>query len=280
MSFEKIAHNIKKAENGIYYSKSESNVSFPDDGHDNCLQIEEDSFWFNHRNNIIANSVQKHSPNKTFFDIGGGNGFVAKRLQNDGIKTVLVEPGKSGAMNANKRGVKNVICSTLQDAKFENNSIDSVGLFDVVEHIEDDYSFLNNINKYLKDDGYVYITVPAFNILWSNEDDDGGHFKRYTTIRLNELLKKCGFTIIQSTYIFSILPLPVFLFRSLPSKLGLNKKSNDLEKHKNEHKQKKGFLNHIMKKIWNWELSRINSNKKIPIGGSCFVVGKKVATSS
>ena len=279
MKFEKIAHNIKKAENGIYYSKSESIISYPEEGNDNCLQIEEDSFWFKHRNNIIANSVRKHSPNKTFFDIGGGNGFVAKRLQNDGIKTVLIEPGKRGAMNANKRGVKNVICSTLQDAKFENNSIDSVGLFDVVEHIEDDYSFLNNINKYLKDDGCIYITVPAFNFLWSNEDDDAGHFKRYTTNGLNELLKKCGFSIIQSTYIFSILPIPVFLFRSLPSKLGLNKKSNDLEKHKNEHQQKKGFLNHIMQKIWNWELSRINSNKKIPVGGSCFVIGKKVTNN-
>ena len=104
MSLEKIAHNIKKAENGIYYSESESHVSYPEDGNYNCLQIEEDSFWFKHRNNIIANSVRKHSPNKTFFDIGGGNGFVAKRLQNDGIKTILVEPGKRGAINANKRG--------------------------------------------------------------------------------------------------------------------------------------------------------------------------------
>ena len=279
MSLEKIAHNIKKAENGIYYSESESHVSYPEDGNYNCLQIEEDSFWFKHRNNIIANSVRKHSPNKTFFDIGGGNGFVAKRLQNDGIKTVLVEPGKSGAMNAYKRGVKNVICSTLRDAKLKDNSIDSVGLFDVVEHIEDDYSFLDNISKYLKDDGYIYITVPAFNVLWSNEDDDAGHFKRYTTIRLNELLKKSGFKVIQSTYIFSILPIPVLLFRSLPSKLGLNKKSNDLEKHKNEHQQKKGILNNIMQKIWNWELSRINSNKKIPVGGSCFVIGKKVTNN-
>ena len=280
MNLEKIAHNIKKSENGIYYSKSESSVSYPEEGNEVCLQIEEDSFWFNHRNNIIANSVRKHSPNKTFFDIGGGNGFVAKRLQNDGIKTILVEPGKSGAMNANKRGVKNVICSTLQDAKFEHNSIDSVGLFDVVEHIEDDYSFLNNINKYLKDDGCIYITVPAFNFLWSNEDDDAGHFKRYSTNELNELLKKCGFCIIQSTYIFSILPIPVFLFRSLPSKLGFNKKSNDLEKHKNEHQQKKGILNNIMQNIWNWELSRINSNKKISLGGSCFVIGKKIAANS
>ena len=279
MEIEKIAQNIRKDENGIYYSKSDSNISYPEEGNENCLQIEQDSFWFNHRNNIIAESVLKHGAKKVFFDIGGGNGFVAKRLQDDGINTVLVEPGKIGAFNAHKRGIKNVLCSTLEDAKFAPNSLDSVGLFDVVEHIEDDYAFLNNINKYLKDDGYIYITVPAFNFLWSNEDNDAGHFKRYSTTELNELLEKCGFSIIQSTYIFSILPLPVFLFRSLPSKLGLNKKSNELNKHQNEHKQKKGPLNNIMQRIWNWELSRVTRNKNIPIGGSCFIIGKKVANN-
>ena len=34
MNFEKIAHNIKKAENGIYYSESESNVSYAEDDND------------------------------------------------------------------------------------------------------------------------------------------------------------------------------------------------------------------------------------------------------
>jgi 2-polyprenyl-3-methyl-5-hydroxy-6-metoxy-1,4-benzoquinol methylase len=252
---------------------------YPEDGNEKCLQLEQDSFWFNHRNNIIANSVQKHNPNETFFDIGGGNGVVAKRLQDDGIKTILVEPGKIGAVNANKRGIKNVLCTTLEDAEFEHNSIGVVGLFDVVEHIEDDYSFLKNINKYMKDDGYIYITVPAFNFLWSNEDDDAGHFRRYSTTELNELLIKSGFSIIQSTYIFSILPLPVFLFRSIPSKLGLNKNSDELQKHQKEHKQQKGILNNIMQKIWKWELSRVNRNKKIPVGGSCFVIGKKVANN-
>jgi len=275
MNVEKIASNIKKAENGIYYSKSDSSISYPEEGNENFMLIEQDSFWFNHRNNVIAESVQKHSPEKVFFDIGGGNGFVSKRLQDDGIATVLVEPGKIGAINAYKRGIKNVLCSTLDDANFIAESIDSVGLFDVVEHIEDDYSFLKNINKYLKHDGYIYITVPAFNALWSNEDVDAGHFKRYSITELSELLKKCGFSVIQSTYIFSILPLPVFLFRSLPSKLGLNKNSNELEKHQKEHKQKKGILNNFMQRIWKWELSRVNRNKKIPVGGSCFIIGKK-----
>ncbi len=279
MNIDKIALNIKKAENGIYYSKSDSSISYPEKGNENCLQIEENSFWFNHRNNVIAESVQKHSPNKMFFDIGGGNGFVSKRLQDDGIKTILVEPGKKGATNAYKRGIKNVLCSTLEDADFVSNSIDSVGLFDVVEHIENDFSFLNNINKYMKIGGYIYITVPAFNFLWSNEDIDAGHFKRYSTSQLNNLLEKCGFSIVQSTYIFSILPLPVFLFRSLPSKLGLNKKPSELQKHQNEHKPKKGILDKVMQKIWKWELSRINKNKNIPIGGSCFVIAKKTSIS-
>jgi len=277
MNFEKIAHNIKKAENGIYYSKSDSIISYPEEGNENCFQIEQDSFWFNHRNNIITNRVHKYSANQLFFDIGGGNGFVAKRLQDDGIDTILVEPGKMGAINAYKRGIKNVLCSTLEDAEFDHNSIYSVGLFDVLEHIEDDYSFLNNISKYMKDDGYIYITVPAFNVLWSNEDNDAGHFKRYSTTELNELLNRCGFSIIQSTYIFSILPIPVFIFRTLPSRLGLNKSSNKLQKHQKEHRRKKGILNSILQRIWDWELSRVNRLKNIPIGGSCLVIGKKIA---
>ncbi|MFZ1320341.1 MAG: class I SAM-dependent methyltransferase [Ignavibacteria bacterium] len=276
MDIEKIALNIRKDENGIYYSKSDSAISYPEEGNENCMQIEKDSFWFSHRNNVISESIKKHSPDKVFFDIGGGNGFVSKRLQDDGLKVLLVEPGKTGAMNAYQRGIKNVICSTLEDTAFIPNSIDSAGLFDVVEHIEDDYSFLKNINKYIKDDGYIYITVPAYNFLWSKEDYDAGHFKRYTISDLKKLLKGCGFSIIYSTYIFSILPLPVFLFRSLPGKLGLNTESRNLEKHQSEHTVKNGFTNNLMNRIWEWELNRIKKNKKIPLGGSCFVIGKKV----
>ncbi|MFK8013677.1 MAG: class I SAM-dependent methyltransferase [Marinicellaceae bacterium] len=277
MNFEKIAHNISKAENGIYYSKAASSISYPEVGNENYMQIEQDSFWFNHRNDVIAKSALKHSAAKVFFDIGGGNGFVAKRLQDEGIETVLIEPGKAGAMNARKRGIENVLCSTIEDAEFEHDTLDSVGLFDVVEHIEDDTSFLKNINKYLKDDGYIYITVPAFNFLWSNEDKDAGHYRRYSTTQLNELLENCGFSIVHSTYIFSILPIPVFFFRSLPSRLGFNKKSNELVKHQKEHQQKKGILNNMLQTIWKWELSRLERYKKIPVGGSCFVIAKKVS---
>lgn len=260
---------------GIYFAKQESEISYPESGNQDCFQLEEDSFWFKHRNNCIAEAIKKHCPNTVFFDIGGGNGFVSKALQDNNIESVLVEPGIQGCLNAKKRNLKTIICSTLENASFKNDTIGSIGLFDVVEHIENDVDFLKSIHYYLEKNGYVFITVPAFNALWSNEDVDAGHYRRYTTESLEKKLRSVGFEIVQSTYIFSILPIPVFFFRTLPSKLGLNKKSNEISKHKKEHKTKTGFVNNILNKIWSSEINRIKNGKRIPVGGSCFIVAMK-----
>ena len=275
MELKEIAKNIEKKENGIYFSKTSSNISYPEKGNEQCLQIEQDSFWFIHRNNIIIEAVKNFSPQKNFFDIGGGNGFVSKGLQNAGIEVVLIEPGLEGVISAKNRNIKNVVCSTLEDAEFENSSLDSIGLFDVVEHIKDDSIFLTDIHRYLKNDGYIYITVPAYSFLWSNDDDDAGHYRRYSLKKMNGLLSKCGFSIEYSTYFFSILPLPIFLFRTIPSRLGLNKKSSDIAIHKKEHRNKKGVVHGIMQKAWSIEQEKIKKLKKISFGSSCFIVGKK-----
>ncbi len=275
MNLQEFAKNIEKRENGIYFSKSNSNISYPEDGNVKCFQIEQDSFWFNHRNNVIVEAVKKYCRCKTFFDIGGGNGFVAKGLQDAGINVVLVEPGPSGAINAQKRNIKNIVCSTLEDAQFEKASLDSLGLFDVIEHIKDDYKFLSNINTYLNHDGLIFITVPAYNFLWSSEDSEAGHFRRYTLFQLNELLAKCGFKVEYSTYIFSILPLPIFLFRHIPTRLGIKNKSNQLRRSEKTHSYRTGFIHNIINRFWKWELKKIKQAKKIRFGGSCFIVAKK-----
>ena len=263
------------AKDGIYFSNQTSEISYPESGNESCFQIEQDSFWFNHRNNCIFEAVKKFAPNELFFDIGGGNGFVAKALEDSGINTVLIEPGIKGCLNAQKRGLTNIVCSTLENASFKEGVIKAIGLFDVVEHIESDITFLKSINSNLAANGLVFITVPAFNFLWSNEDVDAGHYKRYTLKSMASVLKNAGFKIEYSSYIFSILPLPVFLMRSLPSRLGLHKNSGEVDKYVKEHKTKKGIADKIMGAIWSREIKRIKSGKKIPFGGSCFIVARK-----
>ena len=202
---------------GIYFAKSQPEISYPEQGNQHCYQIEDDSYWFKHRNECIVAAFKKYATQNTFFDIGGGNGFVSKYLENEGVDCVLVEPGVQGCLNAKERQLKNIVCSTLEEAKIKTNAIPNIGVFDVVEHIKNDNQFLKMIHNYLIPNGLVFITVPAYNTLWSNEDIEAGHFRRYTTKTINDKLINNGFEIIYSSYIFSILTLPILLFRSIPS---------------------------------------------------------------
>lgn len=276
MNIQEIAKNLEKKEDGYYYSKTHSNISYPKEGNDLCYQLEENSFWFNHRNNLIIDLVQKFSKQEVFFDIGGGNGFVSKGLQEAGINVVLVEPGPKGVINAQKRNIKNIIFSTLQDANFNPNTLGAVGLFDVVEHIENDYGLLNDIHGYMKNGGRLFLTIPTYRFLWSNEDIDSGHFRRYSLKKINSLLIKCGFEIEYSTYFFSILPIPIFIFRTIPSLWGFKKKSNEFSKHQKEHKNENEQLNKLLQKILNWERKKIMDLQKINFGSSCLVVARKI----
>jgi hypothetical protein len=274
MNLKDFADNIH-LKDGIWYSDHNREISYPQEGNMNCYEIEKDSFWFKHRNNCILAAVRTYSPHDVFFDIGGGNGFVALGLEKNNIQTVLIEPGLEGALNAKKRGLKNIICSTFEDAGMKQNACKAVGLFDVVEHIEDDKRFLNSLHAILAENGLVYITVPAFRTLWSKEDIDAGHYRRYTLKQICAVLKDCGYEIEYATYFFSILPIPIFLLRSIPSRLGFNKKSDDLQKHKREHSESSGVLSSFLNKIWNAELRSIQRRKKIPFGSSCLVVARK-----
>ena len=273
IDFTVFSDNLVQKEDGIWYAKTQNEISYPEEGNSICLQLEDDSYWFQHRNNCIVELVKHYSPACTFFDIGGGNGFVAKGLENAGISTVLVEPGQSGARNAKARGLSNIVCATTETSGFEKNSIDAIGLFDVVEHIDDDESFLSQNYDFLRKDGLIYITVPAHNFLWSNEDDFAGHFRRHTITSMTNLLKKTGFKVEFASYLFSILPLPIFAFRSIPSKLGFNKKQNDVEKYKKEH-SKDSSIN-ILQKIWDWEFSKIKQQKSVNFGSSVLIIGRK-----
>jgi 2-polyprenyl-3-methyl-5-hydroxy-6-metoxy-1,4-benzoquinol methylase len=258
---------------GIYYARKKQAISYPASGNENCKQLEEISFWFKHRNNCIRDVVTRYSRDRVFWDIGGGNGFVSTFLQSAGIETILVEPGEQGAANAKNRGLKNIICSSLEEAGIRDSTIASAGLFDVLEHIETDAEFLTKIKALLVPGGYLYLTVPAYNILWSNEDRDAGHFRRYTLTKLEKLLENCGFKIEYGTYFFSFLLLPIFLFRTIPSILGLNRQSSDVKKYTKEHSASR--LQPLLDKICAWEENQILRSKKIALGGSCLIVAKK-----
>ena len=275
MDITKFTKNLELDENGIWYSKINSQVNYPQEGNELYFEIEENSFWFKHRNNCIRRILEHYPPTGTFFDVGGGNGVVSLTIQAMGLDVVLIEPGKIGALNSKQNGIQSVICSTVEDAGFLENSIPAIGLFDVLEHIEDDQAFLVLLNRLLIPGGKLYLTVPAYRILWSNEDNYAEHFKRYSTTELIQKLSSSGFNYIYSTYIFSFLLLPIILIRTIPSRLGF-RRTISMEQEINEHRHPTGIVGSLLNKLSSFELSFINNRKAIPFGGSCLVIVEKI----
>ena len=186
----------------------------------------------------------------------------------------MVEPGQAGAINAKKRGVPHVICATTHTAQFKPGIIPTIGVFDVVEHIEDDVGFLKHLWDLLVPGGMLYLTVPAYQLLWSQEDVDGGHFRRYTLRNLKKKITYSGFDISYSSYIFSYLPIFVFLLRTIPYKLNLVKSpaSNSIKK---DHSAPKVIGSKILNLFHKWELKRISKFQTILFGGSCMLIAIK-----
>lgn len=263
---------LTEARPGFWTAQVAESLSYPADGNALCFQVEATSFWFNHRNRCVLSTAQRLAPPGPFADVGGGNGFVARALMEAGLNILLIEPGMRGALNAWQRGVRPVVCARLESAGIARGSLGGVGLFDVIEHIEDDVSFLAQARRFLKPGGRVYVTVPAFAALWSHEDEYAGHFRRYSPATLRAALSSAGFEIEYLTAMFYWLPLPVFLLRSLPARLGRRAASAD--RTRQEHRLPGGIAGAVISKMLNVEAETIARGGTLSIGGSLLAVGR------
>lgn len=274
VDIQTISEGLRLDRDGIWYGSSTPKISYPSDGNDVYSTVEETSFWFKHRNNCIIAVLKSYPPpaGGTIFDIGGGNGFVSAALAASGLDVALVEPGINGALNAKRRGVGTVICASTDTARFRSHSLPAVGLFDVVEHIRDDLSFLQSIKGLLKQGGRLYVTVPAHSFLWSAEDISAGHYRRYSLTRICDLIRRAGFEIDFASYFFRWLPIPIALFRALPYRLGFGRSERTAHHVLRDHVVRSDTLARLLDAMWSAEIKRLTNRKPLGYGGSCLVV--------
>jgi glycosyltransferase involved in cell wall biosynthesis len=75
----------------------------------------------------------------------------------------------------------------------KEQKFDTVICLNVVEHLADDLSALNNIRSVLEDGGRAIVLVPCGPWLFGTLDEVLGHHRRYTREQLTEVAEKAGF---------------------------------------------------------------------------------------
>lgn len=188
---------------------------YPVKGLDTLYQAENTHFWFIARKEFIYQSmlldIKKSSK---IIEIGAGTGNVTRFLQSKGYTNISVgEMYKHGLEYAKSYGIQNLYQFNLLQTPFIEE-FDTVCIFDVLEHIEDDILALKNVHMMLKENGYLVITIPAHQWLWSREDAIANHKRRYTKKELIQKLEISGFTV-QSAKYFFIFILPLLFLRKL-----------------------------------------------------------------
>lgn len=269
-----ITIGISKDSNGVWRPPEPSLKNFSEKIHQTVCDAELSSFWFQHRLACAEQVINRFSPGATLVDVGGGNGLISHTLQSRGISTILVDPDYSATMNAKVRGVKEVICATFGDCCFKPESLPAIGLFDVLEHIYNDKDFLLEIKKSLKNRGRLYMTVPAYDFLWSAKDELAGHHRRYRLAQLKKLLGSSGYEIIHSTYMFSPLVLPIFFSLALPTRLNLC--NYTVGTHREKHIKHKMFSLKVLNWILRHEAMLIGRKISVPFGSSCLIVAESL----
>ncbi len=269
------ADGLVRRGDGLWEARATRAVSYPEGGHDRCFELEDGSFWFAHRNACLSAVLERFPPPGPLFDVGGGNGFVARGLQDAGFEVAVVEPGADGAAHALRRGVGTVIRAAFEDVGFRVAAVPAVGLFDVLEHMEDDGACLRDVRLRLARNGRLYLTVPAYGWLWSNEDRHAGHFRRYSRRSLERVLRESGLEPEMTTYLFSFLVLPVALLRALPSRLGLRRRSQ-AARTRREHGAPGRGAGRLLGRLTAWEEGRLAAGGTLPVGASLLAVARVV----
>jgi SAM-dependent methyltransferase len=253
--------------------QAEESAGFKAGYFDQLYVLEEANFWFRARNRLILWALNTYCPPfESFLEIGCGTGYVLAAVEKAFPDTRLSgsEVYSVGLSYAVQRGSR---CSFLQmDARKIpfRAEFDVIGVFDVLEHIDDDETALREMHKALKPGGFALITVPQHKFLWSHLDDYSKHVRRYSRTGLREMADRCGFTVVRMTSFVSVLlPLLALSRARVPADCSSFDPVREL--------RISGWKNRILESLLTAEQQLIRLGFDFPAGGSLLMVAKKTS---
>lgn len=181
--------------------------------------LEERHWWHVSKRNAVLNLIKQYVKisQPRILDVGCGSGMNLSALSRYG-DVFGVDSSPEAIKFCKKRNLKNVKLGYIEKTGFPANSFDLITALDVIEHTKDDQKSLKELYRILKPGGYLIVTLPAYQFLWSQWDVVLQHYRRYNVNLLTKLLKDNKFEILKLSYMYSFALLPVIVVRFVKSR--------------------------------------------------------------
>ena len=172
-------------------------------------ELERDHWWFKGMRAICRSQLARVCGAATpgtlrCLDIGCGTGLWTRELEPLGpVWGLDISPEALGYCQT--RGLQRLIRGSAEQLPVADASCDIVTALGLLEHLDDDAAFVDELARVCKPGGYVMLLTSAFRSLWSTHDDVVHHKRRYTKRELRRLLGRKGFDVATLSYVNAFL---------------------------------------------------------------------------
>lgn len=172
--------------------------------------------WNRARKNIITDTIINNIDDfkiKKLLDIGCCSGDFLSSISKYIPNCMEIEGYKY-----NHKKYDNIKICNIFDNGLEEHSFDIITALDVMEHIESENSFLNEIKR-LSNGKCILLTVLSYQFLFTYHDEINNHYRRYNKNRLRKVLLENSFEVIKISYCNFFLFTPFFIVRRMIDKI-------------------------------------------------------------
>ena len=162
-------------------------------------KVEDRHFWFLGRRAVILAALRRAVPDlsrRRLFDVGCGTGGLLIHFLRSGLALAGACDVYPESLCVVRRRLQ--LPLVLVDLGREpplGPGHDLLGLFDVLEHVDDDVAMLRSLLAGLLPGGVLVLTVPAHPSLFDEMDELAFHRRRYTRRSLRSALEQAGFEV-------------------------------------------------------------------------------------
>ncbi len=150
------------------------------------------------KDRINAAAGYLNEKNVKILDVGAGFGFLEELLQKrNNISLYANDFSKESIRILKKKYIGNFRLESVYDLKYPRNFFDVVFILEVLEHIpvKNVLEVLKNINKLLKKNGLLIVSIPLNEDLDKMDSNPNGHVRAYTPEVIKKEIEISGFRI-------------------------------------------------------------------------------------
>ncbi len=178
-------------------------------------RVERFHWWFVGRRELLRSILMslKISKSSLALEVGCGTGANLSTLGSAGLYGVGLDRSTYALTLVRSKNELPLLAGDINNLPFKTKSVGLIIAMDILEHLDDDRSGINESYRILKRNGLLILTVPAFKFLWGIQDRVTGHKRRYTKKQIVNRLKEMEFDILKSSYFNFFLFFPILLAR-------------------------------------------------------------------